>query len=112
MTLYWIRIKLAQWGLRNRAKGMGYPTMAATEKARIGRGGLYREPELPPDLADIDNAVNKLPPQHRMMIAECYTHRGTHEEHRLRLSMPESTYFRRKKLAETRVYSLLRDGSC
>jgi hypothetical protein len=111
MNLAWIRIKLCEWGLRNRARGVGYPTMATTEKARVGRGGSYAEPSLPPDLEEIDHAVTRLEPQHRMIIAECYTHRGTHEDHWIRLRMSESTYFRRKKLAETRVYLILQSDS-
>jgi hypothetical protein len=111
MSISWIRIKLYEWGLRNRAHGIGYPTMTSHEKARIGRGGLFCEASLPQDLEEIDVAVGRLEPQHRMMIAECYTHRGTHEDHMIRLRMPARTYFRRKNVAEQRVYCLLQCGS-
>lgn len=107
MNLHWIRVLLMQWGARNRAQGIGYPTMAATEKARVGRGGLFREPELPQDLAEVDAAVNQLEPQHRMIIAECYTHRGTHADHAIRLRLSEASYYRRKKVAEQRVNAAL-----
>lgn len=104
MDMGLIRTKLHEWGLRNRAQGIGYPTMSATEKARVGRGGAYTEPSLPDDLEAIDLAVRQLPPQHKLMIAECYTHRGTHDDHMIRLRMARATYFRRKNIAEQRVY--------
>ncbi len=111
MELHWIRRQLYEWGLRNRAVGIGYAAMSSHEKARVGRGGLFCEPELPPDLQEIDVAVKKLEPQHKMVIAECYTHSGTHSDHMIRLRMPETTYFRRKKVAEMRVYCLLQCDS-
>lgn len=111
MELHWIRRQLYHWGLMNRAQGIGYPTMATMEKARIGRGGAPVGRSLPPDLEDVDIAVRRLEPQHKMVIAECYTHFGTHSDHMIRLRMPETTYFRRKKIAELRVYSLVTDGS-
>jgi hypothetical protein len=106
-NIHWIRIKLYEWGVRNRAQGGGYPSMASHEKARVGRGGLFCEPDLPPDLAEVDRAVARLEPQHKMVIAECYTHRGTHDDHMARLRMAARTYFRRKNLAENRVFTLL-----
>jgi hypothetical protein len=109
--LHWVRIKLYEWGVRNRAQGIGYPTMATTEKARTGRGGAFSEATLPQDLEDIDRAVRMLEPQHKMIIAECYTHRGTHTDHMIRLRLPERTYFRRKNLAEIRVNTFLQCGS-
>jgi hypothetical protein len=111
MELHWIRKQLYHWGLRNRAIGIGYSGMSSHEKARVGRGGLFCEASLPPDLEEIDVAVRRLEPQHKMVIAECYTHFGTHADHMIRLRMPETTYFRRKKLAEIRVYHLLPSGS-
>lgn len=107
MELHWIRRQLYEWGIRNRAHGIGYPTMSVSEKMRVGRGGIHAEPALPPDLEAVDLAVRLLEPQHKMIIAECYTHRGTHADHMIRLQMPEATYFRRKNMAEKRVYSLL-----
>ncbi len=111
MELSWIRRQLYQWGLRNRARGIGYPNMAATEKARIGRGGAFQEGYLPPDLEEIDLAVRLLESRDRAVIAECYTHSGTHSDHMIRLRMSEATYFRRKKVAETNVYCLLQRDS-
>jgi hypothetical protein len=107
----WIRIKLYEWGVRNRVRGIGYPTMSATEKARVGRGGAFYEPSLPQDLEEVDQAVRQLEPQHKLIIAECYTHYGTHDDHMARLRMPPRTYFRRKNIAEQRVYWLLQRGS-
>lgn len=100
MNLQSFRIELAKWGLMSRARGIGYPTMAATEKARIGRGGMWSEPELPADLQRVDDAVLRASPQHKLMLVEIYTKRASSEEHaaRLRLTMP--SYFRRKKVAE------------
>jgi hypothetical protein len=93
-------------------RGIGYPNMATFERACRGRGSLlFWETDLPEDLAAIDNAVTRLEPQHKLVIAECYTHRGTHSDHMIRLRMPESTYFRRKNLAETRVYWSLQHES-
>jgi hypothetical protein len=111
MQLNWLRMKLYEWGVRNRVRGIGYPTMSSHEKARVGRGGVFYEPSLPPDLEDIDQAVRKLEPQHKLMIAECYTHYGTHDDHMARLRMARATYFRRKNVAESRVYWLLQSGT-
>ena len=108
MNLAWIRHQLYEWGLRNRAVGIGYPTMSSHEKARVGRGGVFEGPYLPPDLEEIDEAVRRLEPQHKMIIAECYTHYGTHDDHMIRLRLSRATYFRRKNFAEKRVFFLLR----
>jgi hypothetical protein len=104
MDMSWIRIKLYEWGIRNRVQGIGYATMSSHEKARVGRGGRFEGPSLPPDLEEIDLAVRKIEPQHKLVIAECYTHYGTHDDHRIRLRLSRATYFRRKNLAEQRVY--------
>jgi hypothetical protein len=107
LDLHWIRKQLYHWGLRNRAQGIGYPTMSAETKAIYGRGGRFEGPNLPPDLEEIDVAVRKLKPGHKEIIAECYTHGGTHQDHMIRLRLPERTYFHRKKTAETKVYWLV-----
>lgn len=107
MNLTSIRIQLSRWGLMSRARGIGYPTMSATEKARIGRGGIWSEPELPEDLVPVDRAVARSWPQHKLVIVECYTKPASWKEHAARLQLSESSYFRRKKLAEMHIYSLL-----
>ncbi len=106
-----LRSYLALWGRLCRVVGPGYPTMAAIEKARIGRGGASYEVFLPPDLEEVDMAVRMLEPRDKRVIAECYTHSGSHFDHMVRLQMCESTYFRRKKVAETNVYCLLQRDS-
>lgn len=104
MELNWLRIKLYEWGCRNRAQGIGYPNMSSHEKALRGRGGRSEWPSLPPDLQEIDQAVLHLEPEHKLIIAECYTHYGTHDDHMIRLRLNRATYFRKKNLAESRVY--------
>jgi hypothetical protein len=111
MDLHWVRRQLYYWGLRNRVQGIGYPSMATTEKARVGRGGAPDGPYLPQDLIEVDLAVRKLKPGHKEIIAECYTHGGTHSDHMIRLRLPERTYFARKKSAESKVYWFLQTGS-
>lgn len=111
MNLMSLRILLAQWGVMSRARGIGYPTMAATEKARIGRGGVWAEPELPPDLVPVDRAVARSLPQHKLIIVECYTKPAPWREHAARLQLTEPSYFRRKKMAEMHIYSLLHGES-
>lgn len=105
--LAWIRRQLYHWGVRNRVRGIGYPTMATTEQARIGRGGAFDGPSLPPDLLEVDWAVRQLERPHKAIITECYTHYGTHRDHMIRLHLPERTYFHCKKTAEQRVYWFL-----
>lgn len=107
MELYWIRIKLAQWGRICRATGIGYPNMAATEKARIGRGGLF-ERALPEDLAEIDLAVTRSPPQHKRILVECYTKDAHWRDHAARLQLSTDAYFRQKKKAEVYLNTSLR----
>jgi hypothetical protein len=110
-SLHWIRRQLYHWGVRCRAQGIGYPAMATTEKARIGRGGSFCGPSLPPDLEELDLVVARLAPQPKAIITECYTHFGTHSDHMIRLRLPARTYFARKKSAETLVYWSLQGGS-
>ena len=108
MELHWIRIKLSQWGRRCCAIGIGYPTMAATEKARIGRGGSFSGPCLPPDLEEIDVHVSRSPPQHKRMLVECYTKHGSWRDHAARLNLSADSYYRRKKRAEVFLYQQLK----
>ena len=103
-----IRIRLTAWGRLCRAVGIGYPTMAATERARIGRGGAFDGPYLPDDLAALDLAVARSEPHHKLIIVECYTKRGDWAEHAARLRLSKPTFFRRKNIAEKRVYWLWR----
>jgi hypothetical protein len=105
--LNWLRGMLAQWGLRNRARGIGYPSMSAETKAIYGRGGSFDGPYMPPDLERLDVAVARLEPPHKSVIVEVYTHWGTHEDHMIRLRLPKWSYYRRKNLAESRVNTLL-----
>lgn len=107
MELHWIRIKLTDWGRRSRAIGIGYPTMAVTEKARIGRGGSFDGPSLPDDLMEIDAAVSRSPPQHKLILVECYTKDAHWREHAARLRLSADAYFRRKKKAEVYLNRLV-----
>ena len=111
MELHWVRLKLYQWGRMNKARGIGYPSMCATEKARVGRGGVYRERELPPDLEDVDEAVRSSPPQHKLIIVECYTKDGDYRDHAARLRLSVDAWYRRKNSAERAVFSLLRTAN-
>jgi hypothetical protein len=108
MELYWLRLKLGQWGRRCRAIGLGYPTMSSHEQARIGRGGAFTGPTLPPDLEEIDYAVTISPPNHKMIIVECYTKEGTRHEHAARLYLSEAAFYARKKKAEVFLYQMLK----
>lgn len=107
MNLYWLRLKLGQWGKRCMVSGLGYPTMSTHERARIGRGGVYTGPALPPDLEEIDHAVAIAPPQHKLILVECYTKYGTRQEHAARLSLSEPAFYVRKKKAEVVLYQIL-----
>jgi hypothetical protein len=110
MELYWIRLKLCQWGRMSRAIGVGYPSMASHEKARVGRGGVF-ERELPQDIAEIDVAIARSPPQHKLILVECYTKEAHWREHAARLSLSVDSYFRRKKKAEVYLNTVLRTAN-
>jgi hypothetical protein len=99
-----IRRRLTMWGRLCRAVGIGYPTMSATERARVGRGGSFDGPTLPDDLAAIDVAVARVEPHHKLILVECYTKYGDWQDHAARLQLTKPTFFRRKNLAEKRVY--------
>jgi hypothetical protein len=107
MELYWIRLKLSQWGRMCRAIGIGYPTMASHERARSGRGGAF-ERALPQDIAEIDVCIARSPPQHKLILVECYTKDAHWREHAARLSLSVDAYYRRKKTAELYLNSQLR----
>jgi hypothetical protein len=78
--------------------------MASHEKARIGRGGSFDGPNLPEDLAALDGVVARIEPQHKLIIVECYTKFGDWQDHAARLQLTKPTFFRRKNIAEKRVY--------
>lgn len=101
-SLTWIRAKLTQWGRVCRAVGIGYATMSSHEKARIGRGGAFYDITLPPDLVEIDVAVTRALPQHKLVLVEIYT-KGQPwywRDHAARLQLGKDAYFARKKTAE------------
>lgn len=99
----WIRVRLAEWGRWCRAEGIGYPTISAHESLHLG-AGVFDSAEMPEDLRAVDRAVWALQPGHKCVIVEVYTHRGSHEDHMIRLRLPKWAYYRRKNLAESKVY--------
>lgn len=101
--LTWLRLKLSQWGHRSKAIGIGFPSMSTTERARIGRGGVYTGPALPPDLELLDLAVSKSQPQHKLIVVETYTKDGYARDHAVRLRLSLRSYWRRRTMAETHV---------
>lgn len=106
-ALQWIRLKLYQWGRWSRFRGLGFPSMSSTEKARIGRGGGWDGPSLPEDIEAIDVAVARCLPQHKLILVEHYTKGGSVRDHASRLSVSRMTYWRRKDIAEKHVSILL-----
>jgi DNA-directed RNA polymerase specialized sigma24 family protein len=97
------RAMLSQWGRCCRASSGGYPTMAATEKARIGRGGIPGTQELPERVRAIDVIVARSPRAHRVMLVESYTKGGTTRQHAARLGLSSGDYWRRRTRAEEHV---------
>lgn len=98
--LDWTVCKLNEWGRWVRDRGIGFPPMAATEKARIGRGGRELNRELPPDLEVIDQAVAAAPIDYKAILVEHYTKFGFASEKAARLGISRSSYFTRKTSAE------------
>lgn len=98
----WTISKLNEWGRVVRDKGIGYPSMAAIEKAIFGRGGAYLF-SLPPDLEVIDNAVARSPVDFKVILIEHYTKDGHYMEKAAHLGISRSTYFARKASAERHV---------
>jgi hypothetical protein len=107
--LTWVRMQLAAWGWRSRAVGIGYPSMSATEKARIGRGGRG-DISLPGDLEAIDHAVSTAPLDHKRILVEAYTKQCTAHEHAAHLEIPLRTFWRRRTRAEVYVGQTLASG--
>jgi len=107
--IQWIRLKLYQWGRWSRFRGLGFPSMSTTEKARIGRGGVWDGPTLPEDIEVIDLAVARSLPQHKLILVEHYTKEGSVRDHAARLALSRMTYWRRKALAENHLGILLQD---
>lgn len=106
--LYDLRRRLTLWGRVCRAMGIGYPTMSATEQARVGRGGLFDGPNIPDFLADIDACVSHSPPQHKLVIVETYTKGGDYRDHAARLRISVDAFYRRRKTAEVYLNTVLR----
>lgn len=105
--LQWVRLKLHQWGRWSRFRGLGFPSMSTTEKARIGRGGMWDGPTLPEDVEAVDLAVARSLPQHKLILVEHYTKGGSVRDHAARLTLTRMTYWRRKHRAEQHVGILL-----
>jgi hypothetical protein len=103
VDLCWTRAKLTQWGRKCRALGTGFPSMSTTEKARIGRGGRFSGPALPPDLEEIDVIVSRAPKHHQAILVEAYTKSGSGSQHAGRLRFSLRDYWRRKTEAEEHV---------
>lgn len=104
----WVRSKLYQWGRFVRERGNGYPPMAATEKARIGRGGGENTViPFPPDLEVIEQAVSALLPARKALIVEHYTKNGYPTQKAARLGIARSTYYSRKDEAEADIANYL-----
>jgi hypothetical protein len=97
------RAMLSQWGRCCRAMSGGYPTMAATEKARIGRGGIPGTLELPERVQAIDVIVARSAPCYRIILVESYTKGGTTRQHAARLGLSSGDYWRRRTRAEEHV---------
>ena len=97
------RAMLSQWGRCCRATSGGYPTMAATEKARIGRGGIPGTSELPERVRVIDMIVARLTIDHKAILVESYTKGGTTRQHAARLGLSSGSYWRRRTMAEQQV---------
>jgi hypothetical protein len=77
--------------------------MAATEKARIGRGGIPGTLELPERVQAIDVIVARSPRAHKVMLVESYTKGGTTRQHAARLGLSNGDYWRRRTRAEEHV---------
>lgn len=102
--LDWTVCKLNEWGRWVRDRGIGYPPMAATEKARIGRGGKGElNKELPPDLEVIDQAVASAPIDFKAVLVEHYSKHGYATEKAARLGISRQTYYKRKTSAERHI---------
>jgi hypothetical protein len=106
--IYDLRRYLTLWGRMSRALGIGYPTMAATEKARIGRGGAFNWPSMPDDIATLDAHISRCPPQHKLIIVETYTKGGDFRDHAARLQLSVDAFYRRRKRAEVYLNTLWR----
>lgn len=108
--LCWTRARLASWGRLCREKGMGYPSMAAIERAIFGRGGRYTGPALPEDLEIIDTIVARAPIGHKTMLVESYTKDGSGRAHATRLFLSLRSYWRRRTSAELYVCRMLSEA--
>lgn len=103
VDLCWTRAKLATWGRVCHERGLGYPSMAAIERAIFGRGGRYTGPELPEDLEIIDGIIARAPIDYRIVLVESYTKSGPSKVHAARLMLPLRSYWRRRTNAERYV---------
>lgn len=108
MELCWLRVKLRQWGCYSRVIVGGYPSMATTERARIGRGGVFEGRSLPPDLEEIDHFVSCSPADHKRILVEHYTKDGDYREHAARLQLSVDAYYRSRKRAEVYLNTVMK----
>lgn len=95
---------LYQWGRMVRDHGIGFPPMAATEKARIGRGGGQDlNTPFPPDLEAVDRAVTRAPIDYKTVLVEHYTKFGYITEKAAHLGISRETYYKRRAAGERHI---------
>lgn len=77
--------------------------MSSHEKVRSGGGVMALEYELPPDLLAVEEAVNRSPVEHRVILIEHYTKDGDGFQHAARIGISRQHYFKRKRAAEAHI---------
>ncbi len=108
-----VRSLLALWGRLVRDRGIGYPSMSTTEKARIGRGGGSDfAPKLPPDIEALDQAISRaneiLSARNdrvtvKALLGEHYTKSGRAADKAAHLGISRTWYFTAKAKAEMHI---------
>lgn len=102
------RIRIARWAKACRGRvTTGWPTASAFVHANEGARGDDTGRDLPPDLAEVDQAVAGLSPIHRVPFSTFYLSKASLEVKASRLRISRRTLMRRVELAERQVHVAL-----
>lgn len=109
-----LEILLSEWGHRQdirRDRALGYPTAAAFSKERVDHDGWgYSGPEAcaaDGDMLRIDDAINHLHPDMRVVITAHYTWAGPVKTKHDKLRLSRAAYYFRLEAAHMQLSHLM-----
>jgi hypothetical protein len=95
------RLRLALWARWMRGGIKGFPTCSAFMSE--GHGGAIDAADLPPDIEEVNQAVNRAEPPNKRIIVVAYTQGGSRREQEQRMNLSRWSFKRRLEHAEWEI---------